>query len=338
MEVKAPCVAKLFGEHAVVHGMMAVALGVNIYARASFKKSNTTNLTIKLNDLNQEFDLDINKVIKLSHSYSKKSTIEQYINENKEYGKDILPYCTIVARIFSEFNVIPNGIIEISSEIPKQSGLASSASCYTAFTIALIRELDKKVEDNKCIDMARDGERVSHKNDGAGKIDVSTAYYGGYVSFKKNEFIKHEIKTKLKLLIINTGPKLPTSVTVGRVSKLLADEHESTTKLLEEINNCSIEGLEALSKNKINVVGELMYKNHELLKKLGVSNERLDIAVDISKKHKAHGAKLSGGGGGGVAIAILEEYYESLEKELKNEGFNILHAEISDKGAKELFT
>ncbi|MEM0201166.1 MAG: mevalonate kinase [Candidatus Micrarchaeaceae archaeon] len=334
--VKSPCVVKLFGEHAVVHGKTAVAVGISLYSTAIFKINESQILKIVLNDLKKEFLADKEVLKRTYEQYIKKESIDQYIKKNINIDKDVLPYLTIAAKGYIEFGCSEFGDLNIKSEVPKQSGLASSASCYTAFTLALLEASKKKLSDEECIELARDGERVSHRNENAGRIDVSTAYYGGYVSFSGKEFIKHELKAKPNLLIINTGNKLPTSETVGRVTKMLAEKKVYTENIFDKINECSINGLKYLYENDLEKVGVLMYENHELLKLLEVSSKKLDIAVGISKKYNAHGAKLSGGGGGGVAVALLRENNKLLENELISEGFVCINTKISEYGAKAL--
>ena len=336
--VRAPCVVKLLGEHAVVHGRTAVAAALELYAFASFKRSLVDGLELELKDYNKKVLLSNKILTGLLDIYKKRESLKSYIELSK-LDSIILPYATIAAIFYERYKVMINGTVSISSEIPKQSGLASSASCYSAFTVLLVKLSGKTLSDDEIIELARDGERVSHMNEGAGRIDISTAYYGGYVSFSnKAGFVKHNFKVHPKLLVINTGPKKPTAVTVGRVSELLNENKEHTEKILDSINECSIKGLDALAKNKMQELGALMYKDHELLKELEVSNEGLDKAVDIAKKHNAHGAKLSGGGGGGIAIALLKTYDKKLEEELQKGGFSCIKAHISEKGSDIITT
>jgi len=50
--------------------------------------------------------------------------------------------------------------------------------------------------------------------------------------------------------------------------------------------------------------GDLLTKNHQLLRELGVSTPTLDTLVNAAIDAGASGAKLSGGGGGGNVIAL----------------------------------
>ena len=116
---------------------------------------------------------------------------------------------------------------------------------------------------------------------------------------------------------------------------MLLERKTYVESILNKINECSIKGLDALYKNNLKTVGLLMYENHELLKLLGVSSEKLDKVVELSKKNNVHGAKLSGGGGGGIAVALLDKYNKAFEDELMHEGFICIKADISEEGAKD---
>ena len=72
-------------------------------------------------------------------------------------------------------------------------------------------------------------------------------------------------------------------------------------------------------------LGRLMFKNHELLARLGVSTPALDRAVENLLDHGVLGSKLTGSGGGGAVIALVkpETQYE-LMQELESEFAEIL--------------
>jgi mevalonate kinase len=64
-----------------------------------------------------------------------------------------------------------------------------------------------------------------------------------------------------------------------------------------------------------------MNQNHELLKKIGVSNATLDGLVNEAIKGKAYGAKLIGAGlGGSIAALVASENAESVADKLKKAG------------------
>ncbi len=277
--------------------------------------------------------------------YSKRNTssnddLGKYIEKHLNLGKEILPYATIAARLFKEFGVNPLGktvTITAASEVPVQKGYASSAICSTSFAMVLIKASGKKIDDQKAIDVSRDGERIVHRNENAGRIDVGPAYYGGYVIFSSaSGVLKEGISTKINVVVFDTGPKPPTAEMVKKIRDLYNKDTEGTTKILHEIDSCVTGCIDSLKVGNLVRLGEYMSRNHELLAKLGVSSERLDRAVSIAVDNGAYGAKLCGGGGGGIGIALVGDNNtaKKVTDALKKNKFDAYSVSISLKGAK----
>ena len=333
--VKAPGVVKLLGEHAAVYGKLSIAAAVSLYASASARTVKNNRLTIKLTDLKESTKLSSRVLSRLYQSYTLKESPTSYMQTTPGISKDILPYATIAARLQEEFKVSVTGkTIRISSKIPKRSGLASSASCYAAFTVALIKAAGADLQDDKIVDVARDGERVAHLNMGAGSIDVNTSFFGGYVSYSSEQGARREaFEASPMLLLINTGPKRPTSETVGHVATLYKEKKDETEEVLNRIQQCSLSGIAALRDGDLKRLGSIMLEDQELLKQLGVSSQELDKAVGVAVRNGALGAKLSGGGGGGMAIALVRGGQRTMKAALEKEGFAVFKARVSKEGA-----
>ena len=335
MIVKAPGVVKLFGEHAIVYGKLSVAAAISIYAKTEIAETESKTLKILILPDNITAEVDGAYLEKL-YSLRKSVPLDQYIQE-KAIHKYALPWATIAARLLVEkkANVLGKSTI-ISSEIPSGSGLASSAAVAASFAVALAKSSGVKISDAELIDIAREGDRIIHKNEGAGAIDASTSYYGGYVSFNKERgAIKEQIETDLNLLIVDTGPKKSTAETVGHVAAQYKEDKARIDGIMAQIERCSTDGLAALKRKDLKQVGKLMYEDQDLLASLGVSSAGLDRMVEISRKNMLLGAKLSGGGGGGVAIAAVEKKDPKIAKLFEAAGFKASLSEISMKGAKD---
>lgn len=334
MEVRAPAVIKLLGEHAVVYGKMSLAVAINLFSKAKVSEGKTESFTIELKDFSKMFEFSEEEMRKIYADYKNRGDIGSYVNSHSAQYAEALPYVTIASRLLAEYGAKVAGIgISIESEIPVQKGLASSAACSTAFAVALLSYSRIRLSDAEIIEVARDGDRVIHKNEGAGKIDVNTSFYGGLISYSSESGARKErLGEGINLLLIDTGPKKSTAETVGHVAELYNAERENTEKLLDGIDRCSREGIEALGKNDIKGFGSCMFRDHELLRQLGVSSDGLDRVVGYAKEAKAYGAKLSGGGGGGLAIAV-DNNSHSLENLLASKSFNVSKASVSSVGA-----
>jgi mevalonate kinase len=338
VEILAPGVIKLFGEHAVVYGKLSIAAAIGVYAKCKAERIEINNenkelFRIELKDLNKSISISNEDIDKVYNDYLNRKSIDEFV-DSQGIDHEILPYIIIAGKIRKARNLsLSNTEVVITSDIPMTRGLASSSACSVAYTVALAKLLNINLPDSQMIELAREGDKVIHKSEGAGKIDISTSYYGGYVSYNGDRGAKKEdINADYKLVLVNTGPKKKTSETVGHVAELYNKNKEQISKIFDEIEHCSIEGLKMLKKNDAKSVGALMYKNHELLTILEVSSDGLDKAVELAKQYNQYGAKLSGGGGGGLAI-VLANNPDKFINALKKEGFDAFEANISKLGA-----
>lgn len=353
MDVQAPAVVKLFGEHAVVYDKLAVAAAINLVANASLTRGEEGHLTLDLPNFN-EYGVQANEeyLRNLFKAYKEKSLQDFLAEFSSEETEKSLPLFVIAARLAYEHGVNVFGrYVSLDSEIPKSYGLASSAAICTAFTVSLINADTEHADltDEQIIDVARDGERIIHRNPNAGGIDVSASYYGGVVSFKKSrtpQAVPHKITGDVKLSLIDSGPKTSTAEMVARVRKRYDDKetHDAITSIFEEIDRCSIRGLHILETMDLNdksvlaELGSVMDQNQNALSRLGVSSERFDKAIRVANLTGAYGAKLSGGGGGGIALALMspENSQDFIAAEDHN-GFDVQEVEVTQRGAKSSF-
>lgn len=342
--VKAPANVKIAGEHSVVYGGPSLAVAIELFATARISDSGTDKLEIVLKDLKLSRSFDAKELESLYKEYSTRDTskpdgIARYVAKNEQnVGSKILPYATIAARLFGNYGISMLGRrVVIHSDVPVQKGYASSAICSAAFAMALVRASGKKIDDQTAMDVIRDGERIVHKAETAGRIDVGPAYLGGFARFSSSEGIKKEkISTQIDIIVIDTGPKPPTAEMVGKVRALYNKDTEGTTKILRKIDECVEKGISALKSGNLRELGKQMSRNHELLKELGVSSEGLDRAVSVAVKSGAYGAKLCGGGGGGMAVALVNgAEAPKVVAALKANMFDAYLTSIALKGARD---
>ena len=344
IEVKAPARVTIGGEHSVVYGGPSLSAAIGLFASAKMSDSGNGKLEIVLQDLGVSKNLDAAELEQLYADYSTRDTanpqgIADYVSKNAQnVGSKVLPYATIAARLFGGHKLNPIGArVEIHSEVPPQKGFASSAICSAAFAMALIRASGMMLDDQTIIDIIRDGERIVHRAETAGRIDVGPVYFGGFARFSAAEGVKKEdISAPLNLVVIDTGPKPPTAEMVGRVRERYNKDRDGTIKIMRNIDACVEKEIAALKIGNIQELGKEMSRNHALLKELGVSSEGLDRAVSIAAENGAYGAKLCGGGGGGMAVALVDDASaETVVKSLKANGFEAYVTSIEPKGAKD---
>jgi len=336
MRYSAPGVVKLFGEHAVVYRKLAVGAAVPFYAHADVTTSNEPEpmLAVKLSDLHQTISFNETDLVEIHSLYSNKKDYGSFVDAlAPRYGNDLVGYGVIAARLHAEgINVLGKEVTISADEQLKSGGLGSGAACSVAFTVALIGRTGR-LDDEKAIDIAREGDRTRNKRPDTGAIDASTSYRGGIVTYKEGlGSHREEFGWPTHLVLIDTGPKTGTSAVLGNVQKIDQTEREVIMRRIEQ--ECAIPGFKALRDGDHWKVGELMSNDHSLLRDmLGVSSDKLDAAVVAALQAGALGAKMSGGGRGGYAVAVSDTPME-LGQALRERGFNVKTVEVAARGAK----
>jgi mevalonate kinase len=106
------------------------------------------------------------------------------------------------------------------------------------------------------------------------------------------------------LLVCDTGIHHATRTLVGGVVQKSKKEKTDFRSYLAKVREISSGVAKSLREGDHEDLGTLMYQNHELLRKIGVSHPKLDHLVEAARRAGALGAKLTGAGGGGCIIAL----------------------------------
>jgi mevalonate kinase len=311
----APAKIILFGEHFVVYGSPAILASINRRITVTAKKSKDGKVTIKSDIASGEFD---GSTFRLIEGANARATLEplyyaarQALDDRKE----------------------KSGLeIEIKSDIPYGVGLGSSAAALVA-TIAAVESLLGKAEKKKVCESAIEAEKIIHKNSSGADCFVST--FGGMMHYSKGDgFKKVEAKTRLFLVIGDTGIKHNTGDLVSSVRKLKEANQMAFSGLMSQSRDICNQALAALSNGNTEHLGMLMNENQLLLERLGVSHEKADDLIDVARRAGALGAKITGAGGGGaiIALAASKEDSEAIASAIKATGQGAFEVEIDTKG------
>jgi len=276
----------LFGEHFVVYGMKAVLCSID-------KRITATSQFID------------EKVIRIRSSLGESEiSIDSSNNLEKVQQKFMKPFFYVAQRAIKE-NSSKSGIeLVLESEIPTGVGLGSSSAACVAAT-ASVNGLFCKLSKNDVMKIAVQAERIIFEQNSGADSSVST--FGGLVSYDlKNGFENISSRNDLRFIISNSAQVHNTQDVVRQVRNFKEKNNDLFNKLCKLEIDIVDNAMSSLRENDLNKLGSLMLQNHDLLKQIGISTEKIDLLVEEAKK-TSYGAKITGAGGGGCIISLVDD-------------------------------
>ena len=283
---RAPGKIILAGEHFVVLGAPAVAMAIDLYSEARVTPKG-------------ESGVDVNADIPLRFLAGRSR------NPVLPNPRELLHPLQLAAEVTMK-HVAGNdrGLhVNVRCEIPVAAGLGSSASTTVAIISAVARSREIELSRKEIFKLAFVPENYLHGKPSG--VDQATSIYGGMIQFKRPFNVKNvQSKKEPVILVCDTGVHHATRNLVGGVVKKSHREREHFQDYLSKVREISTGVAKALREGDDEDLGALMYQNHDLLQKIGVSHPRLDHLVQVARRTGALGAKLTGAGGGGCIIVL----------------------------------
>jgi mevalonate kinase len=309
VRASAPAKVMLFGEHFVVYGCPAILGSIDRRVSVTAKPIGFAKINISSN-------------VGLLASYSSE-TLETPDPKYSEAHNTLYPiYAAVHGILKDHFNVDGRhrGVkIEINSDIPWGAGLGSSAASCVA-TVGAVKSLFSKPEKKWVYSRALGAERIIHENTSGADCSIST--FGGLIYYVKDTHNrKIKSKAELSLVVLITGTKHSTRSQVSYVKNFRNQNKSLFNELAKRATRICNKAVSAIKVGDIVKLGELMNKNHVLLRELGVSNNEINGLIRFCLDNGATGAKLTGAGGGGSVIALLpNENLTSFIRKIRNKG------------------
>jgi|YelNatPaOPRAMG01_1025707.scaffolds.fasta_scaffold93932_1 mevalonate kinase len=294
----APAKAILIGEHFVVSGAIAIAIAINLYAKASAALAPRGSISISAPGL-----------------------VDGAGPRGARSGGDPFEPLASMTRAFLERYGIDQGVdIRLSSEIPLSAGLGSSAAIAVSILAALSGLFGIRLGREEMFDLAFISERILHGNPSG--IDHATSIYGGAIAYSPSMgFRRLSVDCDITLIIGDTLRRRSTREQVLKVQDFLKRNEGIAREAFERIREISEMAISCLEKGDMRGLGALMNENQALLSKVGASSRELDRLIGAALEAGAFGAKLTGAGGGGCMIAIgPQEALDGIEESIRRAG------------------
>lgn len=197
-------------------------------------------------------------------------------------------------------------LLKITSNIPQERGMGSSAATAIALTRAFFAFFKAPLSDAMLQKWANVEEAITHGSPSG--IDVATAAHDLPVWFVKQQLaVPLEMALHGTLIIADTGIHGQTGLAVSVVREQLQTEPVATQEHLSALGDLATDAKIALASDNVMQLGKTMNAAQTHLSALGVSHPKLDELIQAARQAGALGAKLTGGGVGGAMFALADQ-------------------------------
>ncbi|XP_035113421.1 mevalonate kinase isoform X2 [Callithrix jacchus] len=222
--VSAPGKVILHGEHAVVHGKVALAVALNLRTFLRLQPHSSGKVDLSLPNIGIKRSWDVARLQLLDTSFLEQGDVTAPTPEQVEKLKEVagLPDdCAVTKRlavltflylylsIFRKQRTLPSLDVVVWSELPPGAGLGSSAAysvCLAAALLTVCEEIPNPLKDGEHINRwtkedlelinkwAFQGERVIHGNPSG--VDNAVSTWGGALRYQQGKIasLKREIR------------------------------------------------------------------------------------------------------------------------------------------------
>lgn len=339
--ISAPGKSILHGEHAVVHGKLALAVSLNLRTYLRLEVTSAAEVSISLPNIDTFMCWNV-RVLKplLSHREGERRSSTdldtELVKKLREFtaiadgstdsrSMAVLAFLYTYLRVFADSEVLPSLKVCVWSELPTGAGLGSSAAYSVCVSAALLtargtisspltqsqqtaRWSEQELE--LINNWAFQGEKIIHGNPSG--VDNAVGTWGGFLRYHAGKISPLSRVPTLRILLTNTKVPRSTKLLVSRVKDRINQYPSVMTPVLESVDAVSQicertlaeMATEGASAEHYSTLEDLIDINQHHLNVLGVGHTSLNTLCQVTLAHGLH-SKLTGAGGGGCAITLL---------------------------------
>ncbi|XP_051552537.1 mevalonate kinase [Myxocyprinus asiaticus] len=372
--VSAPGKAILHGEHAVVHGQVALAVSLNLRTYLRLQSTSSCKVCINLPNIDTFLSWEITALQRLLVGCKELGDLKELdanlLNRLREFtgisdgstdtrSMAVLAFLYIYLSVFAEAESLASITVSVWSELPTGAGLGSSAAYNVCLSAALLSAREtissplthqqesarwSKEEMELINRWALMGEKVIHGNPSG--VDNAVGTWGGILRYHAGNITPLSRVPVLRILLTNTKVPRSTKVLVLGVKDKINKFPSVMKPVLESVSavSCTCEhtltemATHGPSAEHYNVLEELIDINQHHLNVMGVGHSSLDTLCRVTLARGLH-SKLTGAGGGGCGITLLRpeidaSVIQSAIEELKGYGFECWETSIGAPGVQ----
>ena len=299
----------LFGEHFVVYGLPGIASGLG-------------NATTAIVEKSDKFEFIDNRPEIPGYKEKKKQEIQNQLDSLLEQFK-----------IDKEQNSIK---ITLTGNLQCNSGVGASAALAVSITRALNQMLELNLNDEEINKIAYIAEEGGTGKGSVSGIDNTCSTFGGFIWFEKNmqggpnKIERLSIQNPVEIVLASTGITQETKKIVANVREKKQANEQEFEKIFKKYTETCQKAFENIKTENWKTVGQLMDKNQELLRQIGVSCKEIEDIIKTAKEAGAWGAKLTGTGRGGYVLLLTpsKELQEKVTKAVEELGYDTFRTKI----------
>ena len=335
LTVRAPAKLILSGEHAILHGVPAIAMAINIYCETTVSAQSLPRVLFDLANLDHKRTRTLNHLrrfkAKVQADYHRFLEGEHSIRKVLTEPFHLLEY-TATAFI-DKLNVkMHDGLsVHTHSAIPSGYGMGSSAAAIVSLNFALNQYTGKNLSLDELFHLNLAAENLQHGQSSG--LDIYVSAHGGCVRFCHDKTAQPLQWPDFPFTLILTGkPASTTGECVSHTKAIFKQEPQR----IAAFQAVSERMTQAMTAGDFNAFKTAISDNEQLLEDLGVVPAKVQVMIQ-QLKHANIAAKVCGAGaitGDAAGVVLAFASPNEITQALPSlEGIDLREAKLDLQGA-----
>ncbi len=334
LTARAPAKLILSGEHAILHGVPAIAMALNLYCETTITGQSLPRVLFNLANLDHKRERTLHHLRrfkeKVQADYHRFLEGEHSIRKVLTEPFHLLEY-TATAFI-DKLNVkMQDGLsVHTHSQIPSGYGMGSSAAAIVSLNFALNQYTGKNLSLDELFHLNLAAENLQHGQSSG--LDIYVSAHGGCVQFCHDKTTQALNWPDFPFTLILTGkPASTTGECVSHTKAIFLREPQR----IQAFQAVSQQMIQAMQASDFSAFKTAIFDNQTLLEQLGVVPTKVQALIQSLKQAgiaaKVCGAGAISGDAAGVVLAFAAP--QQITQALPSlEGLELREAELDLQG------